>query len=109
MLTPLLSDIETFLSKHLKKYPYVLAVTIKDHIELLFEEKFKEDGKLKTVMSMMCGGGELGKYLLKREVNKWGVVCEGYVCYTMVPPWVGYSGKVGEVSGSTAEITKLLN
>ena len=104
----ILREIEKFITRHLKKHPYILAVTVQDHIDLLFEEKFREDHQLKAVMSLLCEHEALTPFQLRRDTRRWGHADGIYVCYSVIPPWAVYCGKEDPNLGSTEEIAKLL-
>jgi hypothetical protein len=53
---------------------FFIGVNRKDHIEILYEGKFKGEKKIFMLMSKICEHEMLSKYLLRRNLKKWGVI-----------------------------------
>jgi hypothetical protein len=53
---------------------FFIGVNRKDHIEILYEGKFKGEKKIFMLMSKICEHEMLSKYLLRRNLKKWGVL-----------------------------------
>ncbi len=86
----MLNEIELFLKKYLKEIGFFIGVTKQDYIEVLFEEKYKDDSKVGMMMSKICEHEMISRFVLRRNLAKWGKVDSDkrYLVYCMLPSWV---------------------
>lgn len=87
------------LKKHLQDVGFFIGVTAGDYIEVLFEEKHKDNPKISMIMSKICEHELVSKYILRRNLQKWKLhdTKKGYIVYCLLPSWVkGPVEKLGE-------------
>lgn len=74
-LPEVLNEIEYYFKKFLKgKIGYFIGVNKRDYIEIMFESKYQEDGKVQMVLSGMLEHEILSKFVLRRNLFRWGVI-----------------------------------
>lgn len=78
------------MKKYLEDVGFFIGVTENDYIEVLFEEKYKDNNKISLMMSKICEHEMISKYLLRRNLNKWNFndKQKGYIVYCLLPNWV---------------------
>lgn len=90
-LPEILNEIEFYFKKFFKdKVGYFIGVNKRDYIEIMFEDKYMEDKKVQMVMSGMLEHEILSRFVLRRNLHRWGVINgkSGYLEFVILPPWV---------------------
>lgn len=71
----ILNEIEYYFKKILKdQIGYFIGVNKRDHIEILFENKYKDDFKVQMALAGMLEHEILSKFALRKNPNRWGLV-----------------------------------
>lgn len=85
----ILHELELYVRKFFPDTKFFLGMSKRDHIDVLFEKEEEDNVKLQMLMSRLCEGESLSRFMLRRELARWGKVGKsGYLEFCLLPPWV---------------------